>query len=101
MKTELRVITFTEWGWTFKLQVRAKFAGQDFIPHQGEAREAPVANDVTCEERQTRTFSGEVWEGLRGARCFLEPTSRSGHHQQGLRGSAPVTRQVLLQDMLC
>lgn len=56
MKAWLSAITFTYWGWALKLQVSSKLAGQDFIPYQGKAREAPVAYDVTCQRETNMGF---------------------------------------------
>lgn len=61
IKAWLSAITFTYWGWPFKLQVSSKFASQDFIPHQGKARKAPIAYDVTC---QREINMGIPWRSL-------------------------------------
>lgn len=63
--------TFTGgWG-SLKLQVGAQFAGEDFIPNQGEAGEAAVPDDVTWEGMENRDGRGKCTKKKKKKREIL------------------------------
>lgn len=95
----LSAVTFTYWGWAFKLQVSSKFAGQDFIPHQGKAREAPVAYDVTWPKRSDMRIPqrGQGWSATLSTSNPLPGKTISGEScsvQAQITSSAPIKWQT-------